>query len=142
VAAELLGVSDDTVRRWLDAGALPFERDQSRRMIIDGSALAAFARGLARPAPDPTSELGCSARNRFVGLVTEVIADTVMTQVELQCGPHRVISLMSTEAAHELGLAPGSLAVAVVKSTQILIETPNKSHISTPESVQSGNKSL
>ncbi|MGH3782943.1 MAG: TOBE domain-containing protein [Pseudonocardiaceae bacterium] len=125
-AAGLLGVSDDTVRRWLDAGQLPLERDQSRRMVIDGAALAAFAQDHANPAPDPTSQVGCSARNRFVGLVTSVIADTVMTQIEVQCGPHRVVSLMSTEAASELGLAPGSLAVAVVKSTQIVIETPNK----------------
>jgi molybdopterin-binding protein len=125
-AAELLGVSDDTVRRWLDNGHLPVERDQSRRMVIDGAALAAFAQDHAHPAPDPMSQVGRSARNRFVGLVTNVVADIVMTQIEVQCGPHRVVSLMSTEAARELGLAPGSLAVAVVKSTQVVIETPNK----------------
>ena len=125
-AAELLGVSDDTVRRWLDTGRLPRQRDQSHRMVIDGAALAAFAQDHANPAPDPTSQASCSARNRFVGLVTNVIADTVMTQIEVQCGPHRVVSLMSTEAASELGLARGSLAVAVVKSTQVVIETPNK----------------
>ena len=123
-AAELLGVSDDTVRRWLSSGLLPVERDQSRRMVIEAAALAAFAREHAHPAPDPTSELGRSARNRLVGLVTNVIADTVMTQIEMQCGPHRVVSLMSTEAARELGLATGSLAVAVVKSTQVVVETP------------------
>jgi molybdopterin-binding protein len=67
--------------------------------------------------------VGRSARNRFVGLVTNVITDVVMTQIELQCGPHRVVSLISTEAARELGLAPGSLAVAVVKSTQVIVET-------------------
>ncbi|MGH3821962.1 MAG: TOBE domain-containing protein [Pseudonocardiaceae bacterium] len=125
-AAELLGVSDDTVRRWLDTGQLPVERDRSRRMVIDGAALAAFARDNARPTPEPASSVTRSARNRFVGLVTNVIADNVMTQVEVQCGPHRVVSLMSTEAAHELGLAPGSLAVAVVKSTQVIIEIPDK----------------
>ncbi|HEX6403652.1 MAG TPA: helix-turn-helix domain-containing protein [Pseudonocardiaceae bacterium] len=128
-AAKLLGVSDDTVRRWLDSGQLPVERDQSRRMAIDGAALAAFARGHARSAPDPTSQVGRSACNRFVGLVTNVIADTVMTQIELQCGPHRVVSLISAEAACELGLVPGSLAVAVVASTQVVIETPAKSAI-------------
>jgi molybdopterin-binding protein len=132
-AAELLGVSDDTVRRWLDSGQLPVERDQSRRMVIDGAALAAFAQNHAHPAPD-TSQTGRSARNRFVGLVTNVITDTVMTQIEVQCGPHRVVSLMSTEAARELGLGIGSLAVAVVKSTQVLIETPTKPHTSTAES--------
>ena len=124
-AAQLLGVSDDTVRRWLDAGQLPRERDQAGRMVIDGAALAAFAQDHAHPTPDPTSRTARSARNRFVGLVTDVIAGTVMTQVEIQCGPHRVVSLMSTEAACELGLEPGSLAVAVVKSTQVVLETPH-----------------
>jgi molybdopterin-binding protein len=123
-AAKLLGVSDDTVRRWLDSGQLPVELDQSRRMAIDGVALAAFARDHAHSAPDPTSQVGRSTRNRFVGLVTNVIADTVMTQIELQCGPHRVVSLISAEAARELGLVPGSLAVAVVPPTHVVIETP------------------
>lgn len=132
-AAEILGVSDDTVRRWIDDGQLPAERDQSRRMVIDGAALAAFTQQHAHPAPD-ASPVARSARNRFVGLVTNVLIDTVMTQIEAQCGPHRVVSLMSTEAARELGLAPGSLVVAVVKSTQVLIETPTKAHISTAES--------
>ena len=126
-AAKLLGVSDDTVRRWLDSGQLPVELDQSRRMAIDGVALAAFARDHAHSAPDPTSQVGRSTRNRFVGLVTNVIADTVMTQVELQCGPHRVVSLISAEAARELGLVPGSLAVAVVAPTHVVIETPGPS---------------
>ncbi|HEY3894415.1 MAG TPA: TOBE domain-containing protein [Pseudonocardiaceae bacterium] len=133
-AAALLGVSDDTVRRWLESGKLPCERDRSHWTVIDGAALAAFVRGRARPAPDPTPRVGCSARNRFVGLVTEVIADTVMTQIEIQCGPHRVVSLMSTEAARELGLAPGSLVVTVVKSTQVLIETPNEPYAFTAAS--------
>lgn len=125
-AAKLLGVSDDTVRRWLDSGQLPVERDQSRRMAIDGVALAAFARDHAHCTPDPTSQVGRSTRNRFVGLVTNVIADTVMTQIELQCGPHRVVSLISAEAARELGLVPGSLAVAVVAPTHVVIETPGQ----------------
>jgi molybdopterin-binding protein len=134
-AAELLGVSDDTLRRWLDNGQLAVARDQRRKMVIDGAALAAFAQAQAHPPSDPTSRIGRSARNRFVGLVTNVITDTVMTQVEVQCGPHRVVSLMSTEAASELGLEPGSLVVAVVKSTQVLIETPNKPHTPTADGV-------
>lgn len=122
-AARLLGVSDDTVRRWVDAGTLPVEVDASNRKVIDGARLAEFARAQAHAAPDP-SAVGRSARNRFVGLVTEIISDRVMSQVEMQCGPHRVVSLMSTEAVKDLGLEPGSLAVAVVKSTVVVVETP------------------
>lgn len=123
-AATFLGVSDDTVRRWVDSGALPHEQDDSNRMVVDGVALAAFARGQAAQSLADPSGIGRSARNRFVGLVTEVISDTVMSQVELQCGPFRVVSLMSTEAVRELGLAPGEIGVAVVKATTVIIETP------------------
>ncbi|MFI0465126.1 MULTISPECIES: TOBE domain-containing protein [Saccharopolyspora] len=124
-AAGLLGVSDDTVRRWVDGGQLPSERDAAGRRTVDGAALAEFARAQARSTPDP-SGIGRSARNRFVGLVTEVISDRVMSQVEIQCGPHRIVSLMSTEAVRELGLVPGALAVAVVKSTNVVVETPGE----------------
>ena len=123
-AAELLAVSDDTVRRWIDSGALPAGKDEAGRKVIEGVALAAFSREhSAAPAADP-SGVGRSARNRFVGLVTKVIADGVMAQVELQCGPHTVVSLMSSEAARELQLEPGRMAVAVVKATTVIIETP------------------
>ena len=122
-AARLLGVSDDTVRRWTDSEALPVTTDASGRKVIAGHDLAAFARAQAHATPDP-SGVGRSARNRFVGLVTSVRSDDVMSQVELQAGPHRVVSLMSTEAVQELGLEVGSLAVAVVKATQIIVETP------------------
>ncbi|GAA3437960.1 TOBE domain-containing protein [Kutzneria kofuensis] len=122
-AAVLLGVSDDTVRRWLDSGQLTAGVDAAGRKVVDGAELAAFARAQANAVPDP-SGVGRSARNRFVGLVTEIVEDKVMAQVELQSGPHRVVSLMSTEAVRELGLTPGMLAVAVVKSTQVIIETP------------------
>ncbi len=121
--AELLGVSDDTVRRWVEAGQLSAGQDGAGRKVLDGAEVAAFARAQAHSARDP-SAVGRSARNRFVGLVTDVVADRVMAQVELQCGPHRVVSLMSAEAATELGLLPGVLAVAVVKSTQVVVETP------------------
>lgn len=123
-AAAFLGVSDDTVRRWVDAGSLAHELDDSRRKVIDGRVLAEFARSMASPMPDP-SEVARSARNRFVGLVTRIDSDKVMSQVELQCGPYRVVSLMSTEAVRELGLEPGSVAVAVVKATTVIIEIPN-----------------
>jgi len=122
-AAELLGVSDDTVRRWINEGTLSVSYDAGGRKVIASEHLAEFSRTNA-PAPprDPLS-IGSSARNRFVGLVTEVISDKVMTQVEMQCGPHPVVSLMSTTAAEELNLRPGSVAVAVVKATSVIVET-------------------
>jgi molybdopterin-binding protein len=122
-AARLLGVSDDTVRRWVDAGLLPAGVDAAGRKAVEGADLAKFAKAQAVEVADP-SDVGRSARNQFVGLVTEVIADKVMAQVELQCGPHRVVSLMSAEAVRELGIAPGVLAVAVVKSTHVVVEIP------------------
>lgn len=122
-AAAFLSVSDDTVRRWIDQGMLPVETDESNRKVIDGYALAVFARKQAEPMHDP-SLVGRSARNRFVGLVTDIIQDKVMAQVEMQCGPYRVVSLMSSEAVRDLALELGSVAIAVVKSTTVIIETP------------------
>lgn len=123
-AADLLGVSDDTVRRWIDSGALTSSTDPAGRMVVDGAELAAFAARHADAAADP-SRVARSARNRLVGVVTAVTADTVMAQVELQCGPHRIVSLMSAEAVHELDLKVGSLAVAVVKATNVIVEVPS-----------------
>lgn len=122
-AAAYLSVSDDTVRRWIDGGLLPSETDASNRKVVDGYALATFARSHANSMTDP-SQVVRSARNRFVGLVTDIVTDKVMAQVELQCGPFRVVSLMSSEAVRELGLELGAVAVAVVKSTTVIIETP------------------
>jgi molybdopterin-binding protein len=122
-AARLLGVSDDTVRRWIEAGVLSVQVDGSNRKVVDGAELAAFARDQASVPPDP-SGVQRSARNRLVGLVTAVVTDRVMAQVEMQCGPHRIVSLMSSEAVRELGLEPGVLAVAVIKSTTVVVETP------------------
>lgn len=122
-AAELLGVSDDTVRRWVEAGALPATTDPAGRAVVVGADLAAFAVGRAAAPDDPAAHRS-SARNRFAGLVTAITADTVMAQVELQCGPFRVVSLMSSEAVRELGLEVGSRASAVVKATTVLVETP------------------
>jgi molybdopterin-binding protein len=124
-AAGFMGVSDDTVRRWIDNGSLTSTQDSSGRMVIDGYDLAKFARGLTTTSPDPLG-VASSARNRFVGLVTDVQMDKVMAQVELQCGPFRVVSLMSSEAVHDLKLELGSLAVAVVKATTVIIETPQE----------------
>ncbi|MDQ1174857.1 molybdopterin-binding protein [Microbacterium testaceum] len=120
-AAGLLGVSDDTVRRWIDLGLLP--TTGVTPVEIPGAALAERAVALAAEPEDPTG-VASSARNRFVGLVTRVQVDGVMAQVDLQCGPHRVVSLMSAEAAHELALEPGSLAVASVKATVVTVEKP------------------
>lgn len=122
-AAQFLAVSDDTVRRWIDVGTLASGKDDSGRTVVDGLALATLAQDNAVLAADTTG-IGRSARNRFVGLVTKVTMDTVMAQVEIQCGPHRVVSLLSSEAVRELGLEPGSVAIAVVKATSVIVETP------------------
>lgn len=117
-AAELLGVSDDTVRRWAESGRLASTHDDVGRQVVEGADLAALAQSLAE---EPQPNRG-SARNRLRGIVTRVVRDGVMAQVELQAGPFRLVSLMSREAADELGLEPGSLATAVVKSTNVIVE--------------------
>ncbi len=122
-AADLLGVSEDTVRRWADAGRLETTRLPSGRQGVDGRVLAEAAR-LLGDAPDLGAVVAQSARNRFRGIVTKVTRDGVMAQVEIQAGPHRVVSLMSREAADELGLEPGVVAVAAVKSTNVVVEIP------------------
>jgi molybdopterin-binding protein len=125
-AAELLGVSDDTVRRWADQGRLAATVDDSGRRAVEGEVLARFAEELAGATPvRHRRTVAESARNHFTGLVTKVTKDTVMAQVELQAGPFRVVSLMSREAADELGLVPGVLAVASVKSTNVVVEIPD-----------------
>jgi molybdopterin-binding protein len=124
-AAAYLGVSDDTVRRWIDRGLLGARTDDAGRKVVDGYEVAMVARDHASP-PSLPPGLRSSARNRFVGLVTDIKADAVMAQVELQCGPFRVVSLMSSEAVRDLALEPGSVAVAVIKSTNVVIETENQ----------------
>lgn len=121
--ARLLAVSDDTVRRWVDTGVLAASTDDSGRAVIDGADAARRAVELADAADDPSNVVR-SARNRFVGLVTRVQRDGVMAQVDIQAGPHRVVSLMSAEAVDDLALEVGSLAVAVVKATTVIVETP------------------
>lgn len=120
-AAQLLGVSDDTVRRWVDQKLLP--TTDAVPAEIPGDALAARAVELAEEAHD-SSDVHSSARNRFVGIVTRVQIDGLMAQVDLQSGPHRVVSLMSAEAARDLHLEVGSLATASVKATQVVVEVP------------------
>jgi molybdopterin-binding protein len=122
-AAGLLGVSDDTVRRWIDSGRLPASRDGGGPARVDGADLARLATQL-HESPAPGMIRGSSARNRLTGIVVRVVRDTVMAQVEIQAGPFRVVSLMSREAADELGLDVGVRAVATVKATQVSVDVP------------------
>lgn len=126
--AGLLGVSDDTVRRWADSGRLSTVREPGSRTVVDGAVLADFIVRTATGAPAAPEMpiVAESARNRFRGIVTRVTRDGVMAQVELQAGAFRVVSLMSREAADELGLEPGVLAVAAVKSTNVVVEVPQR----------------
>jgi molybdopterin-binding protein len=125
-AAALLGVSDDTLRRWADAGRIALVAGENGRSLVEGAPLAALAQQLAAEselaAAFPNSR--ASARNRLTGIVTRVTKDGVMAQVEIQAGPFRIVSLMSREAADELGLEPGTLATASVKATTVVVELP------------------
>lgn len=118
-AAELLGVSDDTVRRWIDSGRLVAGPDESGPRTVDGASVAAL---MAEQAPALPPVVHQSARNRFPGIVTRVERDGVMALVEIQAGPHRIVSLMSREAADELGLAPGVPAAASIKATNVVVD--------------------
>jgi molybdopterin-binding protein len=122
-AAELLGVSDDTVRRWVDSARLAAVRQEAGPTLVDGAELARVATEL-RESPDPGITRSSSARNRLSGIVTRVVRDTVMAQVEIQAGPFRLVSLMSREAADDLGLEIGVRAVATVKATQVSVDVP------------------
>jgi molybdopterin-binding protein len=121
-AAELIGVSPDTMRRWIAAGRVPAGRDEHDHQVIAGADLAALARSLAGAADERAEQ--SSARNRLRGIVTAVVKDTVMAQVDIQAGPFRVVSLMSREAVDRLGLDVGSVAIAVIKSTTVVVEKP------------------
>lgn len=135
-AAKLLGVSDDTVRRWVDSGRLTAKTGGKAGSAksgngsgngpteVDGAELAKLAQEVAM-VPSGGRPVAESARNRLTGLVTKVTKDAVMAQVDMQCGPFRVVSLMSSEAANELGLEPGVLAVASVKATTVVVEVPH-----------------
>ena len=118
-AAELLGVSDDTVRRWIDTGRLAAKSTGAGPMTVDGAAVATL---MAQTAPAVVAPVSTSARNRFSGIVTRVECDGIMALVEIQAGPHRVVSLMSREAAEELRLAPGVRASASVKATNVVVD--------------------
>jgi len=122
-AAELLGVSPDTVRRLVDSGELRAARTSGGQRRVDGRSFARYSSERAGEPPEPP--IAESARNHFLGVITKVTKDKVMAQVEMRAGPYRVVSLMSREAADELKLAPGVMAVASVKSTNVVIELPN-----------------
>ena len=126
-AAEILAVSDDTVRRWVDTGRISSQRTDGRATVT-GADLAELAEHLAESGEvaerDRTRARAVSARNRMSGIVTRVKRDAVMAQVEMICGPYRVVSLMSSDAADELGLEPGVRAIASVKSTNVVVEVP------------------
>jgi molybdopterin-binding protein len=119
-AARLLGVSPDTVRRWADAGRLPTHRDEAGKRQVAGTDLAAFATALAADPGD--DEPHTSVRNAFPGIITGVTLGDVAAQVEVQAGPHRLVSLLTREAVEELGLAVGMEAVARVKSTNVHVD--------------------
>ncbi|HEY5266154.1 MAG TPA: TOBE domain-containing protein [Acidimicrobiales bacterium] len=124
-AAELLGVSSDTIRRWAETGRLTSTVDKDGRRYFDGEALAKVAIASAASAK-PKSPRAQSTRNRFVGIVTRVVKDKVVAQVEIQAGPHRFVSLITREAVDELELAPGVVVDAVIKATNVSVEIPDK----------------
>lgn len=123
-AATLLGVSRDTVRRAIEAGRLPAGRDEAGRRVVEGRDVAALAQEQAHPAAVGTIG-SSSARNQMRGIVTRVLSDTVMSQVDVQAGPFRLVSLLSTEAVTEMGLEPGSVVVASVKATHVTLGAPS-----------------
>jgi molybdopterin-binding protein len=116
----MLGVSVDTVRRMVDDGRLVAVRTTGRQRLIDGESLAV----ISKPKRAPKASVKQSARNRFPGIVTRVIKDRVAAQVEIQAGPHRLVSLLTREAVDELDLKPGMPAIAVVKATNVGVELP------------------
>jgi molybdopterin-binding protein len=121
-AADLLGVSVDTVRRWADDGRLKTVRTAGGQRDIDGKDLARFLTENAKRFE--LDGMVQSARNRFVGIVTRIERDTLTAIVEVQAGPHRVVSLITREGADDLNVEVGDLAVAVVKATNVIIEVP------------------
>ncbi|MEQ8763223.1 MAG: helix-turn-helix transcriptional regulator [Planctomycetota bacterium] len=118
-AARVLGVSVDTVRRHADAGRLKTTRTKGQHRLVDGADLARLAETLEL---DEEAEGGSSARNHLLGIVTRVVADKVAAQVEMRCGPFRVVSLLTRESVDDLGLEPGVLVRAVIKATNVVVE--------------------
>lgn len=121
-AARLLGVSPDTARRWADGGRVATHRDEAGRRLIRGRDLAAFSVELGQGGHDDEELAYTTARNAFPGIVTAVKIGDVAAQVEVQAGPHRLVSLLTREAVEELGLEVGVQATTRVKSTNVHID--------------------
>lgn len=119
-AARLLGVSSDTARRWADAGRFATRRDDAGKRVVDGRDLAGFATESAQN--DAEEESFTSVRNAFPGIVTAVRMGDVSAQVEIQAGPHRLVSLVTRESVEELGLEVGMQATARVKATNVHVD--------------------
>jgi molybdopterin-binding protein len=115
-AARALGVSVDTLRRWERAGKLATHRDEANRRTVAESEIARLGGHMVTPV-----DQGFSARNRFEGVVASVEISGVVAQVELECGPHHVVAIITRDAAEELGLKPGVRAVATVKATSVMV---------------------
>jgi molybdopterin-binding protein len=123
-AAEALGISTDTLRRWIEDGRVASDRTSGGQRTVareEVNRLLAERRRVGGDRPIVAQ----SARNRFAGIVTSVKADGVAAVVEVQAGPHRLVSLMTAEAVDELDLAPGSEVVCVVKATNVIVEVPS-----------------
>ncbi len=123
-AAELAGVSVDTVRRWADEGRLMTTRSSGGQRLVPPAEIDRLRRRRRRANRDPLI-VAQSARNRFAGVVTRVVKDRAAATVEVQAGPHRLLSLMTAEAVTELGLRPGKTVIAVVKATNVIVEVPS-----------------
>ncbi|WP_427871028.1 TOBE domain-containing protein [Leucobacter luti] len=139
-AAALVGVSDDTIRRWADAGLLESDTDESGRRVVSGASLARRAIELAPATGDDSDPVRRSARNRFTGIVTGVQREGLVALVELQCGPNRVVSLMTAEALDDLALEVGSRATAVVKATTVIVETERRQAPSPAPAARAGRR--
>lgn len=132
-AAALLGVSAETVRRWADGGQLVMDRGGSRNRLIDGRSLAAFAKERAAGLHPVPGQVTTSVRNSFAGIVTAVTLDDVVAQVEIQSGPHRLVSLVTREAVEELRIEVGSTVTARVKSTNVHVDRPQTGRADRPQ---------
>jgi molybdopterin-binding protein len=124
-AAEMLGVSVETVRRWGSEGRIELVRTAGNQRRVSVSSVRSLAEQRRRETSD-TAIVAQSARNRFIGIVTRVEKDRVAAVVEVQAGPHRLVSLMTAEAVEELNLKVGDEAICVVKATNVIVEVPSK----------------